>query len=51
VLHKQYGDEIDEGRDIDEEEVEKVLPEFKEGDRYVLFFSGSKKVKYIYIKI
>ncbi len=49
MLHKQYGDEGDEGHDNDEEEEEKVLPEFKVGDRYGLFFSGSKKVTCILV--
>lgn len=45
MLHKQYGDEREEGTvDQDEEEEEKDLPEFKEGDLYGLFFSASNKV-------
>ena len=51
MLPKQYGDEGNECCDIDEEEEEKVLPEFKEGDRYELFFPVSKKVKYILVTI
>lgn len=44
MMHKQYGDEREEGTVDDEEEEEKDLPEFKEGDLYGLFFSGSNKV-------
>ena len=45
MLHKQYGDEKEEGRGDDEEdEEEKVLPEFREGEEFGLFFSASKKV-------
>lgn len=43
MLHKQYGDEGEEGH-VDDEEEEKDLPEFKEGDVYGFFFSASKKV-------
>ena len=39
MLYKQYGD----GGEDDEEE--KDLPEFVEGDSYGLFSSGSKKVR------
>ena len=44
MMHRQYGDEGEEGQaDVDDEE-EKELPAFKEGDLYGLFFSASKKV-------
>ncbi|KAL9182687.1 hypothetical protein ACHAXT_013339 [Thalassiosira profunda] len=44
MMHRQYGDEGEDGRrDGDADEEEKDLPEFKEGDCYGLFFSGSKK--------
>eukprot|EP00577_Skeletonema_sp_RCC1716_P004887 CAMPEP_0113381834 /NCGR_PEP_ID=MMETSP0013_2-20120614/5519_1 /TAXON_ID=2843 ORGANISM="Skeletonema costatum, Strain 1716" /NCGR_SAMPLE_ID=MMETSP0013_2 /ASSEMBLY_ACC=CAM_ASM_000158 /LENGTH=1160 /DNA_ID=CAMNT_0000264299 /DNA_START=12 /DNA_END=3495 /DNA_ORIENTATION=- /assembly_acc=CAM_ASM_000158 len=43
MLHKQYGDEREDVPFGEEEEEEKDLPEFKEGDMYGLFFSGSKK--------
>ena len=49
MLHRQYGNERDDGHDNedddDEGEEEKALPEFKVGDQYGLFFSGSKKVQ------
>ena len=43
MMHKQYGDEREDDPFGEEEEEEKDLPEFKEGDIYGLFFSGSKK--------
>ena len=44
MLNKQHRDKGDAGHDNNEEEEEKVLPMFKEGDRYGFFFSGLKKV-------
>ena len=43
-MYKQYGNEGEEGNRDDDEE-EKVLPYFKEGDQYGLYFSASKKVR------
>lgn len=46
MLHRQYGDEGEDGQgNDDDDEEEKVLPEFTEGDQYGLFFSASKKVR------
>ena len=42
MMHHKYGD--DEGQVDDDNEEEKVLPDFNEGDQYGLFFSASKKV-------
>ena len=43
MLHKQYGDEREDvAFGEDEEEEEKDLPEFKEGDMYGLTFSSKK---------
>lgn len=41
VLYKQYGDEPDEGNDEDEEE--KVLPEFQVGDQFGLTYPAHAK--------
>jgi DNA topoisomerase-3 len=43
MLHNQYGDEREDDPFGEEEEEEKTLPEFQEGDLYGLFFSGSRK--------
>ncbi|KAL7548997.1 hypothetical protein ACHAWF_012271 [Thalassiosira exigua] len=44
MLYRRYGDEGEEGRSDDKEnEEEKKLPDFTEGDEYVLFFTSSKK--------
>ena len=51
LLHKQYGDEGDEGYGEDDEEDEKALPDFKEGDNYRLFSSGSKKVTRVFVNV
>ena len=45
VMYKQYGDEFDEGNEEDEEE--KMLPDFQVGDQFGLTYpslnkSGSK---------
>lgn len=46
MLHRQYGDEGEDGQgNDDDDEEEKVLPNFTEGDQYGLFFSASKKVR------
>lgn len=42
VLYKQFWDEADEGNGGDDEE-EKALPPFAEGDQFGLFFAGSAK--------
>ena len=47
-MHNKYGDEREEGQAEDDDEEEKVLPDFQEGDQYGLFFSASKKVRGIY---
>ena len=44
-MHNKYGDEREEGQAEDDDEEEKVLPDFQEGDQYGLFFSASKKVR------
>ncbi len=44
MLHKQYGDEREEDPfGQEEEEEEKELPDFNEGDIYGIFFSGGSK--------
>eukprot|EP00804_Cyclotella_cryptica_P011112 CCRYP_020500-RD/>CCRYP_020500-RD protein AED:0.15 eAED:0.15 QI:179/1/1/1/1/1/9/334/1141 len=43
VLYKQYGDELEDGRTEDEDEDERVLPEFKEGEEFRLFFPALAK--------
>ena len=48
MMHNKYGDEREEGQAEDDDEEEKILPDFQEGDRYGLFFSASKKVRGIY---
>ena len=45
MMHNKYGDEREEGQAEDDDEEEKVLPDFQEGDQYGLFFSASKKVR------
>ena len=45
LMHHKYGD--DEGQGDDDNEEEKALPDFNEGDQYGLFFSASKKVSNI----
>ena len=47
MMHRQYGDEGEDGRGGAEDEEEKDLPKFTEGDCYGLFFSGSKKVRLV----
>ena len=46
MMHRQYGNEREDNGGVaaEEDEEERELPEFKEGDSYGLFFSGSKKV-------
>lgn len=55
MLHRQYGNERDDGHDNedhdDEGEEEKALSEFKVGDEYGLFFSGSMQSAYICLLI
>ena len=48
MMHNKYGDEREEGQAEDDDEEEKVLPDFQEGDQYGLFFSSTKKVRCIY---
>ena len=49
MMHNKYGDEREEGQAEDDDEEEKVLPDFQEGDQYGLFFSSTKKVRCIYL--
>ena len=51
MLHRQYGDGGKDGQGKENDEEERDLPHFIEGDQYGLFFSASKKVSvYLYIQ-